>query len=157
MNSLVNGFWQTSGVQLSTNPNCDFAKTTIIDVDFQNTSAEGNGATFTINALRSGSTIAPILAYLKLQTDGIQTLTFLTKTNDATPKTLINITGLAAQAVLMHFVIDPIANSVNVNVNDVQYGNYPLTRFASADGNRNAILGASGSNAEFSYARIRVL
>lgn len=157
MSSLVTGVWQTSGVQLSTNPNCDFAKTTVIDVKFRNTSVGGNGAIFAINGLRSGSTMAPILVYLKLQTDGTQSLSLATKSDDATTKTLINLTGLAPQPVLLHLIIDPVAKSVSIEVNDVQYGNYPLTPFASSDSNRSATLGANGSNAEFSYARIRVL
>ena len=99
--TLVNGVWQTSGTQLNTSPNNDFVKTTVVDVKFQNTSVGGNGATFTINALRSGSSCAPVLAYLKKQTDGTQTLTVSTKITDLLPKTLLNVTGLPSQPVLL--------------------------------------------------------
>jgi hypothetical protein len=157
MATLVGGVWLTSGTQLNTYPGNDFSKTTIVDVKFQNTSVGGNGATLTMNALRSGSTCAPLLAYLKKQADGTQTLTLSTKFNDFLPKTLLNITGLANQPVLLHLIIDPATSSVAVSVNDVQHGNYALTPFTSADGSRVASIGTNVSNAEFSYARIRVL
>jgi prepilin-type N-terminal cleavage/methylation domain-containing protein len=134
MATLVGGAWLANGTQLKTYPDSNFSETTIVDVKFQNTSVGGNGATFTMNALRSGSTCVPILAYLKKQADGTQTLTLSTKINDFIPKTLLNITGLANQPVLLHLIIDPATSSVAVSVNDVQHGNYALTPFSSMDG-----------------------
>ncbi|HEY2413113.1 MAG TPA: hypothetical protein VGI40_12765 [Pirellulaceae bacterium] len=152
------GQWQSSGVQqLDTSPGNDFAKTSIIDVKLQNTTVGGNGAVFSVNALRSGANCAPVLAYLTLQSDGTQTLTVSTKTDDATPKTLIYIPGLPAQATMLHLIIDPTSSAVSVTVNDVQKGTFPLTPYPSSDTSRSASITGSGSNAAFTYFRVRVL
>ena len=57
----------------------------------------------------------------------------------------------------MHLIIDPLTSVVSIRVNDVPYGTFALTPFFCADGSRFAAIGANGSNAEFSYVRIRVL
>ncbi|WP_442510617.1 hypothetical protein SH528x_002253 [Novipirellula sp. SH528] len=155
--SIVDGVWRTSGTQLNTNPNSNFDTPTAIDIKFQNTSVGGNGATFKINALRSGTTCAPVLASLTKQTDGSQTLTLATKSTDFLTRNLIKVAGLPNQPVLLHLIIDPATSSVSLSVNDVQYGTYALSPFASSDTNRSACLGANVSNSEFSYARIRVM
>jgi hypothetical protein len=150
--------WRTSGVQqLDTNPGNDFAKTTIIDLKMQNTTAGGTGAQFALNALRSGSTCAPVFVNLALQADGTQTLTLNKKTNDSTTVPIISITGLPAQPVLLHLIIDPSISAVSIAVNDVQRGTFPLTPYPSSDAGRYASMSASGSTGEFSYLRIRVL
>lgn len=155
--TLVNGIWTTSGTSLDTAPGNDFATTTVIDVRLQNTTIGGNGATLTMNALRSGATCAPVLVALKLQSDGTQTLTVSKKTNDATTQTLLNVTGLANRAVDLHLIIDPVAMAVCVKANGVERGTFAISRFASSDTSRSVTLGASGSTAQFSYACIRVL
>ena len=157
MATLTNGVWRTSNTQLNTRPDRDFTTTTAVDLKVQNTTVGGNGATFTINALRSGSLCAPILVYLRRQTDGTQTLTLATRISDAITKTLINISGLPSQPVLLHLVIAPVTSSVSISVNDVAYGTYGVTPFPSSDSSRFASIAANGSSAEFSYARIRVL
>ncbi len=157
MTQISDAKWQTSGTQLNTNPGSDFSKTTIVDLKFQQTHVGGNGATFSLNALRSGNTCAPVLVNLKKMSDGTQTMILSTKTSDSPLKTLINIAGLPSQPVLLHLVINPSTSSISICVNDVQYGNYPVLRYASADSNRFASIGASGSNVEYSYARIRIL
>ncbi|MFG0261813.1 MAG: hypothetical protein ACF788_05425, partial [Novipirellula sp. JB048] len=155
--SLDDGVWKTSGTQLNTTPDCDFDTTTVVDVKFQNTSVGGNGATFKLNALRSGSSCAPIRVYLTKQSDGSQSLTLATQSNDVTPRELIRVTGLPNQPVLLHLIIEPATSSVSLSVNDIQYGTFALSPFLSSDANRSACLGAENSDAEFSYARIRVL
>lgn len=156
--SWINGgIWKTNGIQLHSQPGSDFSKTTIIDLRMRNTSVGGNGATFTINALRSGSTCAPVLAYLKLQRDGTQTLTVYRKKSNTATEALINIAGLPNQAVDLQFIIHPTLPAVSISVNGVQRGTFSITRFSATDANRSATIGASGSNAEFSYARIRVM
>lgn len=157
MASISNGVWTTTGTQLDTAPDCDFARTTIVDLRLQNTTVGGSGATFAMNALRSGSTCAPILVNLKKQADGTQTLTLSKKISDATPQTLISLTGLAAQFVDLHLIIDPVQSAVCIMVNGVERGTFAVNRFVSADTSRRATIGASGSTAKFSYAAIRVL
>lgn len=154
--SLSGGTWRSGVTQLATSPNCDFATTTVIDLKMQNTSVGGNGATFAFNALRNNSKCAPVLAYLTRQTDGTQTLKVFTKTNDAQSRTLLNLTGLAAAPVQLHLVANATTKNLNISVNDVQYGTFALTPFTSSDTSRVATIGPSGSNAEFSYVRIRV-
>ena len=157
MASMVNSVWQTSGTQLNTNPGSDFAKTTVVDVKFQNTSVGGSGVFFSMNALRSGSKCAPIRINLQKQSEGTQTLTLATQTSDVMPKTLLSISGLPNQSVWLHLIVDPTSSSVNISLNGVQYGTYELSPFASSDSNRFAAIGASGSSSEFSWARVRVL
>ena len=157
MASMVNSVWQTSGTQLNTNPGSDFAKTTVVDVKFQNTSVGGSGAFFSMNALRSGSKCAPIRINLQKQSEGTQTLTLATQTSDVMPKTLLSISGLPNQSAWLHLIVDPTSSSVNISLNGVQYGTYELSPFASSDSNRFAAIGASGSSSEFSWARVRVL
>jgi hypothetical protein len=156
LTTLSNGVWRTTTTQLNTAPNCDFNKATVVDLKFQNVSVGGNGATFAINALRSGSTCAPIGALLTLESDGTQTLQVYGKMNDSTRKALILIGGLPAQPVLLHLVIDPATTSVSITVNNVQQGTYAVTRYSSSDSNRYASIGTDGGTSEFSYARIRV-
>jgi len=154
---LAGGVWTTTGTVLETAPTCDFIRTTIVDLRFQNTTVGGDGATFAINALRTGNTCAPILANLKLQSDGTQTLTILKKISDATSQSLINITGLPNQAVDLHLIIDPVLSAVCVKVNGVERGTFSVTRYASTTAGQTASIGASGGTARFSYACIRVL
>ena len=155
--TVSGGQWTTSSTSLQTSPGNDFAKTTIVDLRMQNTSVGGDGATFSINALRSGSTCAPILVKLALQNDGTQTLTLMKKSTDAATQNLISVTSIPAQAVDVHLVIDPTTTSVYLNVNGVQRGTFAITRYSSSDSSRAAIIGAQGSSANFSYARVRVL
>jgi len=156
--TLSGNIWKPTGTQqIDTSPGNDFSKTTIVDVKLQNKTVGGSGAVFSMNALRSGSNCVPITASLALQSDGTQTLTVSKKTNDSTTTPIISVTGLSAQAVLLHLIIDPSISAISIAVNDVQRGTFPLTTYASNDASRYATIGASGSNAEFSYFRIRVL
>lgn len=155
--NTTTGVWTTSSTQLDTNTGNDFSKTTIVDVKLKNTTVGGTGATFAMNALRSGSNCVPISASLALQSDGTQTLTISKKTNDSTTQTVIYIPGLPAQPVQLHLIIVPTTNAISVTVNDVQKGTFSLTPYASTDASRYASIAASGSTAEFSYFRIRVL
>lgn len=157
MAQISNANWQTSSTQLNTNPGCDFSKTTIVDLKFQQTNVGGNGATFFVNALRSGNSCVPVFVNLRRLADGTQTMALTTKTSDSQLKTLINIQGLPSQPVLLHMIINPSTSSISISVNDVQYGNYSVVRYPSADSTRFASIGASGSNVVYSYARIRVL
>jgi hypothetical protein len=64
---------------------------------------------------------------------------------------------LPAQPLLLHLIIDPVAQCVSISVQDVEYGTFPVVPFASADGTRTASLTSVGSTSEFSYVRIRVM
>jgi hypothetical protein len=155
---LVGGVWKSTGAQqLDTNPGNDFSKPTVIDLKMRNASVGGNGAVFSLNALRSGSNCVPVSASLALQSDGTQKLTISKKTNDSTTVPLIMLTGLPAQAVSLHLIIDPAIAGISITVNDVQRGTFPLSTYASSDASRYASLTGNGSTAEFSYLRIRVL
>lgn len=155
--SLVSGVWKTSGAQLNTTPDRDFSKTTVVDLKFQNTSVGGNGATFTLNALRSGSSCAPIIVALAKKADGTQTLKLSNKSSDVQTQTRMTITGLPNAPVSLRLIINPITSSASLRVNDVERGTFALTPFGSTDATRYAAIGTNGSNSEFSYARIRIL
>jgi hypothetical protein len=155
--SINQNVWHTSSVCLDTAPGSDFANLTVVDVRFRNTSIGGSGGCFSINAARSGSVCAPIQANIRLQPDGTQKLTVVRKTSDTTSENLIAIQGLSNQFVDLHLIIDPVAGSVGVTVNSVQYGTFGFNTFTSSDTRRSASVFASGSAAEFQYVRIRVL
>jgi len=156
-NSMSGGVWTTSAIQLDTAPGCDFANLTVVDVRFRNTTAGGSGAGFSMNAARSGSTCAPVLAYARLQADGTQTLTVYRKTSDAASEVLMRIPNLSSQFVDLHLIIDPVAASVGITVNNVQYGTFGYARFSSSDSSRVASIFASGSTGQFQYVRVRVM
>ena len=155
--SMAGGTWTTSAAGLDTAPGCDFANLTVVDVRFRNTTVGGSGAGFSMNAARSGSTCAPVLAYARLQADGTQTLTVYRKTSDAASEVLMKIPNLSSQFVDLHLIIDPVASSVGITVNNVQYGTFGFTTFSSSDNSRTASIFASGSTAQFQYVRVRVM
>ncbi len=157
MASLGYLVWTTSGTFLDTAPANNFATTTVVDLSWQNTSMGGNGATFSINALRSSSTCAPLLVYLALQADGTQTLTVNEQIAGGSLQNLITIPGLPSSLVDLHLIIDPVSKGICVNANSVYYGTFPLSLVSTSNSAAFASIGASGSTANFTYARIRVL
>jgi len=157
MTTITNGVWRSSGTLLTTNPGSDFAKMTVVDLKFQSVNKGGRGAIFSMNALRSGSTCAPVTVVLAKQSDGTQTLNLQTSVVDAVPLTLLSISNLAAQPVLVHLAVHPSDQSVSITVNDVDYGAFSLVPFVSTNTSRAATVGADGGAAEFSYVGIRVL
>jgi hypothetical protein len=154
--SLQNCVWTSTGTFLDTSPACNFTTTAVVDLRCQNTTTGGSGATFTINALRSGSLFAPLRAYLALQPDGTQTLTVAEQLSSTNLKVLIVIPGLPNALVDLHFIIDPTSLGISVTANGVQYGTFPLIRVTSTDANAFASIGSSGGTSKFAYARIRV-
>ena len=149
--------WTTNGTFLDTAPANNFATTTVVDLRWQNTTTGGNGATFSINALNSGSTSAPLLVYLALQADGTQTLSVNEQLASGSLQNLITIPGLPSAPIDLHMIIAPSPQGICVRVNNVYYGTFPLTLVPIANSAAYASLGASGSTAVFTYARIRVL
>ncbi len=158
MASLAANSWTTSGTFLDTSPANNFATTTVVDLRWQNTTTTGNGAVFSINALRSGATCAPVVVYLDLQSDGTQTLTVNEQPTAGNLQNLITIPGLPSGLVDLHLIIDPVSKGICVRVNNVYYGTYPLTLVSTGSSSTFASIGASSnSTAVFTYARIRVL
>jgi prepilin-type N-terminal cleavage/methylation domain-containing protein len=151
--NLVSGAWQANGVQLDSQPANNFTNHTVVDLRLCATSA-GSWAGFNINAARSGSTCAPILGQLTLQSDGTQSLTVWRKLNDATPDGLLTITGLPNQPVDLHLIIDPSFGTAGIRVNNVEYGSFAYNTFTSSDTSACLSLMSSGS-AQFSYARVQ--
>ena len=149
--------WTTNGTVLDTAPANNFATTTVVDLRWQNTSTSGNGAMFSINALRSGSTCAPVVVYLDLQADGTQTLTVSEQIASGTLQNLITIPGLPGSLIDLHLIIDPVSQGICVKANSVYYGTFPLSLVSTSNKNAFASIGASGGTAVFTYARIRVL
>lgn len=157
MSQTSGGVWATSGVKLSTSPDNDFNAVTVADVRFQNTSVGGKGAVFSILPFRAGLTCASLEAALALQVDGTQTLTVTQKTSDLTTANILNLTGLPAQMTELRLIFDPPTSSVNIRVNGVQRGTFPVTRYLSLDGTKSASVFASGSTGQFAYVRVRIL
>jgi prepilin-type N-terminal cleavage/methylation domain-containing protein len=152
---LLNLTWQANGSGLDSQPGDNFARLTAIDVRFRASGSSGSWAQLALNAARSGSTCAPILARVTLQNDGTQTVNTWRKLDDLTSDPLATVTGLAgARPIDVHLVIDPAYGSVAVSVNGVQYGTFPYNAFASSDSSRSVSLTSNGT-AEFDYVRVR--
>ena len=152
--SLANGTWQaTGGVGLDSQPGDNFTRITMIDLRFRALTT-GSYAGFAINANRSGSTCAPVLARITLMADGTQTLTVWRKLTDSITDVLLSVPALTTAATDLHLVIDPSVGSVAITINGTQYGSFAYNRYASADPSTSASLTSSGS-AEFSYVRCR--
>ena len=152
--SLGNGTWQAAGgVGLNSQPGDNYSSVTMIDVRF-NAVTTGSWAGFSMNAARSGSVCAPVIAQIALMADGTQTLTVWRKLTDSTTDTLLSVPQLPASPTDLHMVIDPSFGSVGITINGTQYGSFAYNRYASSDPGTSASLSSSGS-AQFSYFRLR--
>ncbi len=151
--SLSNCTWQANGAGIDSQPGDDFSRITVADIRARAT-ATGSWAQFAINAARSGTNCAPIIARVTLQSDGSQTVNVWRKLNDVTLDPLTTISSLPALPIDIHLVIDPSYGTVAINVNSQQYGTFLYNVFTSSDSSRSASITSSG-NAEFDYLRIR--
>lgn len=153
--TLVDGIWQADAT-LDSLPLHAFDKITTVDVRMRNTSVGGNGALFQINADWSNGLHAPILVYLQLQSDEIQTLRLYGKTDESTRRLLCTIPDLPSRFLNIRLVLLPEKDRVQLVVDDVDYGSFVYPTF-SPDGNeRFASILSSGSDAEFDTLSIRV-
>ncbi len=151
--SISGGNWNTTTTTLDTAAGSDYAGVTVIDLRFRGTAA-GASPGIVLNALRNGTTCAPLSVALQLQSDGTQTLIVTGMTGDATSKVLLNKPGLANDLIDLRLIIDPATVSVGVILNTVPVGTYPLPRFAF--GNPSRILSLlPGNGGQFQYVRIR--
>jgi hypothetical protein len=154
--SLSGGVWQTTTVALDTSPACNFAATTVVDLRMRAVTA-GGSAVFLINADRAGTLCAPLMATLKLETEGTQTLTVSRKKSTGTFETLIVARGLPSALFDLRFVIDPVVHSISVTANGSFIGTYSYGAPAVTTADKFATIYATGGTAEFDYVRIRVL
>ena len=151
--SVSGGTWQANGASLYSNPGDNFSRLTLVDLRFSATSS-GSWAGFSMNAARSGSTCAPVLARITQQSDGSQTLQVWRKLNDSTTDSLLLIPNLPAGATDLHLIIDPTYGSVGIRVNGVQYGSFAYNAYVSSDASTYVQLTSSGT-AQFNWVRIR--
>jgi len=151
--SVSSGSWNTTTTTLDTAAGSDYANVTVIDLRFRST-ASGAAPAIALNALRKGTSCAPLNVALQLQADGTQTLTVVGKTNDATSTVLLNKPGLSNSACDLRLIVDPIKVSVGVILNTVPIGTYPLPRFPSSDASRTLSL-LPGGGGQFQYVRVR--
>ncbi|HXE53429.1 MAG TPA: prepilin-type N-terminal cleavage/methylation domain-containing protein [Tepidisphaeraceae bacterium] len=151
--TLLNDLWQPNGTTLLSQPGNNFQQVTVVDVRF-NATASGSWAQLSLNAARNGSSCAPVLARITMQSDGTQTLNVWRKLNDSTTDALLTIPGLAAGPTDAHLVIDPSYGTVGITVNSVQYGAFFYQVFTSTDKNTSVVLSSSGS-AQFGHVRVR--
>ena len=117
---------------------------------------KGSISFFLINADWNGVNCAPLMAYLKLQDDGTQTLTVYRKQHNSTDVTLVKAAGLSSDFVTLRLLIDPAGDTVNIQVNGQDEGTYMYMAFPPGDNDRFATIMPSGSNAEFDHISIRV-
>jgi hypothetical protein len=153
--SLSSGKWLADSA-LETRPYDNFKKLTTVEVCFKNTSLGGSGAVVWINADFTNSTGAPIYATLQLQSDNTQTLTLYRKRNASAMQVLTVVKSLPADWITMRLLIDPARDYVNLKVNDVDFGTYAYRSFGMSPSDRVMQLYASGSSAEFDWARLVV-
>jgi prepilin-type N-terminal cleavage/methylation domain-containing protein len=151
--SVSGGTWQANGATLYSNPGDNFSRLTLVDVRFCANSS-GSWAGFSMNAARSGSTCAPVLARITQQPDGCQALQVWRKLNDSTTDSLLLIPNLPAGATDLHLIVDPAYGSVGIRVNGLEYGSFAYNAYVSSDSSTYVQLTSSGS-AQFNYVRIR--
>jgi hypothetical protein len=153
--TLVNGVWHADGA-LETRPLSDFAQVTTVGLSCRNTTVGGNGAVMRINADRQGGLHAPILVYVKRQTDGTQTLSLCGKTSDSGSKELLRRARLSSDFVRVRLTIVPQYDLVNVAINNEDQGTFTYPTYTPTSPDRFLTLYADGSLAEFDYVDLRV-
>jgi type II secretory pathway pseudopilin PulG len=152
---LVGGVWRANSV-LASSPDNDFARLTTVEVRFRHAVPAGDGAPVAIYTDRSGSTCAPILAFLRLQVDGTQVLTVNHKPDDSTVVPLVTITGLPGDFVALRLLIDPDLDTINVRVDGEDRGTYAYNPIVTLSSERCIAIGAVGCNGEFDYVSVPV-
>jgi type II secretory pathway pseudopilin PulG len=153
---LSGGVWQTTTAAIDTSPACNFAAPTIVDLRMRSAAA-GASAVFLINSDRVGTVCVPLMATLKLEPEGTQTLTVSRKKSTGVFETLIVARGLPSALVDLRLVIDPVVHSVSVTANGGFIGTYGYGVPATSTTDKFASIYASGGAAEFDYVRIHVL
>lgn len=153
--SLVDGVWHADS-ELRTLPDSDLAELVTADIAFRCTGAAGSGATFRVNADKSGSTYAPIVSRLRLEGDGTQTLRLLQENADDPVVQLVKVPGLPGGFVKLRLVVDPGLATVSVAVNGRHTGTFPYGRFASLSVTGSASIRQDAGAAEVDYVRVRV-
>ncbi|MBI1367687.1 MAG: prepilin-type N-terminal cleavage/methylation domain-containing protein [Planctomycetes bacterium] len=153
--SLASGVWYADST-LNTYPSNDLTQITTIDVRYRNTSIGGSGAVVAVNGDFSGSNGVALTAALAKQSNNTQTFTLNFKYSSTTTRTLVSIPGLPTDFVHLRLILDPAKNSVNVKLNDTDFGTYGYSTCGLGSVNHGVSLYASGSSAEFDAARIIV-
>jgi hypothetical protein len=154
--TLIGGIWYASGA-LETRPLSDFTTTTVVEARCRNTSVGGLGAVVQINADRQSGHYAPLLVYVKLQSDGTQTLTLLGRTSDSDYKQLFTRQRLPAEFIRFRLTILPQSNAVNLTIKDEDQGTFTYPTYApTSTTDRYMMLYGSSSLAEFDYVDVRV-
>ncbi len=153
--TLINGRWHAVGA-LETRPLNNFHKITIVEAACRNTTVGGNGAVLRISADRQSGLHAPLIVYVKLQSDGTQTLTLSGRSSDLNTVALCTQPRLSSGLVRFRLTIVPEHNIVNLNVNDVDLGTFVYPVYAPSALDRFVTLFADTSLAEFDYVDVRV-
>ncbi len=153
---LVNGVWTATG-GIETRPLADFTTTTTVEARCRNTTVGGNGAVLRIYADRQGGQYAPILVYVKRQSNGTQTLSLNGMTSDATTKQLFSRSNLSSGFVRYQLTILPANDLVNLQINGEDQGTYTYPTYApSTTADRYLTLTTDTSASEFDYVDVRV-
>ncbi|MBI1338256.1 MAG: prepilin-type N-terminal cleavage/methylation domain-containing protein [Phycisphaera sp.] len=142
---------------LTTNGNKDFTHLTIIDVTMRDTvyDAGDSGATAEIYYDRSGNSVARILAQVRMEKDGTQTLTLNHNTTATTVTPLAIYPMLTGDPVQLRLVLDPTHDSVALFKDGVHKGTFAYARPNSpGDNGRYARFGSVGLGAAFSSISI---
>jgi hypothetical protein len=154
--TLINGIWYASG-SLETRPLSDFTTTTVVEARCRNTSVSGLGAVTQINADRQSGQYAPLIVYVKLQSDGTQTLTLFGRTSDSDYKQLFTRGRLPADFIRFRLTVLPQSNVVNLTIQDEDQGTITYPTYApTSTTDRCVMLYGSTSTAEFDYLDVRV-
>jgi len=109
---------------LRTSPTNDFSDLTTIVVKYRDKVADTQAAFFTIYADWSGISATPINAALMLNADNTQTLVVTLLGTSGAVEEVLNVEGLPDAPVELRLLIDPLLDTVNVRVEDVDQGTY---------------------------------
>jgi hypothetical protein len=153
--TLINGVWYASGA-LESRPLSDFTTKTIVEARCRNTTVGGYGAVLRINADRQGGQYAPLLVYVRRQSDGTQTLSVHGKTSDAITTTLYTRANLSTEFIRFRLLVLPQNNVVNVQINDEDQGTFTYPTYVPSNTtDRFVTFYADTSLAEFDYVDVR--
>ncbi|MBN1489570.1 MAG: prepilin-type N-terminal cleavage/methylation domain-containing protein [Phycisphaerae bacterium] len=153
--ALTGGVWQATTC-IETNPISDFAGLTTVLARMRGTVVGATGATVTVHADWSGTTAASISAQLILQADGTQVLTVSHKLGVSTSETLLRVVGISAGFHTVRLMADPILDTVNVRLDDQEWGTYRYTRINQASMTKYVEVGVSGTSAHYDFVSVRV-
>ncbi len=149
--TLTDGVWDV-GTDLVTSPQYDFGGVTTLWARMAATTSGNVGPIIRLN-VDSAVTGGPISAWLKLETDGTQTL-HVSEHTGGTRTDLITANRLPAGFIDLRLIVDSATDRINVRVNNVDIGTYSFNRENLATFGKVVRLREGAAGGRFDFVRI---